>query len=131
MSKPKKQLTKSQKGVNKETNQRLVAQQFSGPIPPPAILEHYNAIIPNGAERIFIMAEKEQEHRQTIEKSIVKSDNQEAKRGMIFAFIVVILLLLGSFYLTINDYKISGLATILTTIVSISALFIYGRKKIK
>ncbi len=32
---------------------------FQGPLPPPELLEAYNKIIPNGAERIVAMAEKQ------------------------------------------------------------------------
>ena len=36
---------------------------FSGPLPPPTILNKYNEIIENGAERIMKMAENQSEHR--------------------------------------------------------------------
>lgn len=40
---------------------------FSGPLPPPAMLEHYQRIIPNAAERIFALTEKQANHRQQLE----------------------------------------------------------------
>jgi uncharacterized membrane protein len=33
-------------------------EQWSGPLPPPAVLEKFSQIIPNGAERIVAMAIK-------------------------------------------------------------------------
>src|ERR1035438_8495401 len=45
--------------------------QFSGPLPPPGILAQYNDVCPNGAERIIAMAEKQQEHSQELERSVV------------------------------------------------------------
>jgi uncharacterized membrane protein len=59
----------------------VVAQQWTGPLPPPAALEHFDRIIPNGADRIMKMIEQEQAHRIAYEKealSAVKADN---KRG--------------------------------------------------
>jgi uncharacterized membrane protein len=47
---------------------RTEAALFSGPIPPPDLLERYNQIIPEGADRILKMAEKQSAHRQKIEK---------------------------------------------------------------
>ena len=45
------------------------SEAFSGPIPPPDLLEKYNNIIPNGADRILAMAEQQQAHRQFMEKN--------------------------------------------------------------
>lgn len=46
----------------------IVAQSasFSGPIPPPAILHQYDAVIPGAAERILKMAEEQSKHRQEL-----------------------------------------------------------------
>ena len=41
---------------------------FSGPLPPPQILEKYESIVPGSADRIIGMAEKQSEHRRSIEK---------------------------------------------------------------
>jgi uncharacterized membrane protein len=40
----------------------IASARFSGPLPPPAILAQYNNAVPNAAERILKMAEKEQSH---------------------------------------------------------------------
>ena len=37
-------------------------QQWSGPLPDPNSLARYNEVLPNAAERIMSMAEKEMEH---------------------------------------------------------------------
>ena len=37
----------------------LRAEHYSGPLPPPQMLEQYNRAVPNGAERIMAMAEKQ------------------------------------------------------------------------
>ena len=53
--------------VLKDDNQGSLAVEasysFMGPIPPPGILAGYNNVIPNGADRVIMMAEKEQAHR--------------------------------------------------------------------
>src|SRR3954471_19352404 len=40
----------------------------SGPLPDPADLAAYNAVIPNGADRIMKMAEAQSTHRMELEK---------------------------------------------------------------
>ena len=37
----------------------IVSAQWQGPLPPPGALEQFDRIIPNGAERIMVMCEKE------------------------------------------------------------------------
>lgn len=41
----------------------LASAQWQGPLPPPGALEQFDKIIPNGAERIMVMCEKEQDAR--------------------------------------------------------------------
>ena len=40
-----------------------MSAQWSGPLPPPGALDHFNRIIPDGANRIMLMIEREQAHR--------------------------------------------------------------------
>jgi uncharacterized membrane protein len=60
--------------VLKDNNQGPLAVKasysFMGPIPPPGMLAEYNNVIPNGADRVIKMAEKEQAHRHNIEANI-------------------------------------------------------------
>ncbi len=42
----------------------------SGPLPDSHTLEEYNRIIPNGAERIMIVFEKQSDHRMELEKKL-------------------------------------------------------------
>lgn len=44
-------------------NGSLLAAQWQGPLPPPGALKQFDQIIPNGAERIMVMCEKEQASR--------------------------------------------------------------------
>lgn len=39
------------------------AAWFSGPLPPPTMYGEYERTLPGSAERILVMAEKEQDHR--------------------------------------------------------------------
>lgn len=70
---------------------RQVSSQFSGPIPPPELLEGYENIVPGAADRIIRMTERQIDHRTNIESLIVKGDNRRADRGLTFAFMLGIL----------------------------------------
>ncbi len=54
---------KSNSGNIVRTTQAL---SYSGPIPPPAMLEEYNRIVPGSADRILRMAEDQTTHRHAL-----------------------------------------------------------------
>lgn len=57
------------------------AQQWSGPLPPPAALEQFDRIIPGGAARILTMAEAEQAHRVEMERAAITIEGKSITRG--------------------------------------------------
>ena len=95
--------------VLKDDNQGPLAVEasysFMGPIPPPGILAGYNNVIPNGADRVIKMAEKEQAHRHNIETTIVGKESFEKRVGLVFAFILALSVLGVSSYLLIFTEK--------------------------
>ena len=62
----------------------------SGPIPSPQILQQYNQIVPDAAERIIRMAEKQSDHRINLERKVVNSNITKSYLGMIFATIIAL-----------------------------------------
>jgi uncharacterized membrane protein len=61
-------------------------EMFSGPLPPPDILQKYNEVIPDAANRILLMAEKEQEHRFSLKDRSFKY----VGRGQTLALIIAL-----------------------------------------
>jgi uncharacterized membrane protein len=57
-TRPARTVTTSKKPQT--ARQELVSARWQGPIPPPALIQQYNEVIENGAERIMEMAEKAQ-----------------------------------------------------------------------
>lgn len=119
---------------DKESVSAVVRQEirrvfsFSGPLPPPEILEQYNKIEPGFANRICRMAESEAEHRRALENYAVKADYKEARLGQIFAFLIgVITIGCGAWVANSGNPAAGG---ILSTVgvVGLVSVFIYGRK---
>ena len=98
-----------------------VSQSFQGPMPPPALLEHYERIVPGAAERILQIAESEVHHRHAQENAATDA-NIEAQRkqldiakqqtsssyvsdlmGQIFGMLVSATCIGGAVYLAIHD----------------------------
>ena len=97
MSKP----PHSQRGPRQEqvTQQpRVEVQQWTGPLPPPAALAKFNEIIPNGADRVMAMAEKEHAHRIAYEAAGLQATTREATRGQYLGAAVSIIAVCGAVY---------------------------------
>jgi uncharacterized membrane protein len=117
---------------NTEGPSGLQRQQVSlvlqaGPLPPAEELAKYNLIIPNGADRIMAMAEKEQIHRHEMESIDIKSAPSQIKRGQLSALSIVMgsLVLTGYlFYLGKDGYAIGVISW---NFILIAAAFINVR----
>lgn len=68
---------------------RVESQHWAGPLPPPAILEQFNEVAENGAERIFRQWEDESSHRRSMERRDLTWSIAEGFFGKALAFIFV------------------------------------------
>jgi len=105
-----------------------VSKQFSGPIPPPEYLEHYNRIVPNAAERILAMAEREQTHRHDGQKRALDADIKEGKLGQILAFLIGVFTIGCGTYAAINGAQVAGSLIGSGGVIALVTAFILGRK---
>jgi uncharacterized membrane protein len=108
-----------------------VQKSHSGPLPDAETLEHYDKIIPNGAERIMSMAEKEQAFRHTYTSSVTKRQLNQISKGQIFGFIIAIVGVGGGIFLAYSGKETSGLSTIIASMVMLVGAFIYGKAQDK
>lgn len=81
----------------------------TGPIPQPEQLDKYNQIIPNGADRIMAMAEKQAEHRISIETAEAKAEIDQSGKGQNYAAIIMLAVIGCGTYLAVNGFpKLGG-----------------------
>lgn len=111
-----------------ELSVRQVKFEFSGPLPPPQILEGYNNAFPGCAERIVTMAERQSAHRQHIERTVVEGNTAAQSRGQWFAFILAFVVLGGGVYLLANGKSLEGFSTIIIAVGGIVSTLILTRK---
>lgn len=114
----------------REVTRELIARSasFSGPLPPPNILKAYDEIIPNGAERIFKMAENQSSHRQNLESSVVKSNSRDSLLGIISAFIISIFTVAAGAFCITSGHPVAGTILGGAGLASIVGTFIYGTR---
>ncbi len=106
-------------------------QQYSGPLPPPEILTKYNEAVDNGAERIMVMAEKQQDHRMNLEKFVISQDSKKSLLGLWLGFFLVIICVFGGWYLLYLDKNISGYSLIFISLGSLVTVFVVTQKSRK
>lgn len=105
----------------------LVETATSGPLPPPAALARYNEIIPNGAERIMVMAESQVEHRHEMESIYVRNQTMTERRGQMMAFALAALAIVLGAGLVFTDHSGEGFATIVTAIAALIGVNVFSR----
>ncbi len=126
--------------ISKETQnevKRVVAEviqsEFSGPIPPPSIIEGYERIVPGSADRIITMAEKQSEHRQNMESKMVAAESRDGLLGVIFAFLLgigcIIAAVVMVYLVPQNAGAIAGALLGVTGIGSITSSFITSTRR--
>lgn len=100
-------------------------------MPPPALLEGYERLVPGAAERILVMAESDSRHQQQIEFAALRAAEAEVKRGQIFAFIIGLVALGASIgALALGSPVVAGVIGG-TTVVGLVSAFIIGHVSAK
>ena len=116
----------------------MKAETYSGPIPTPAFLHDLKTVMEDGPERVFQMAEKQQNSMVEGQKESLKQN----KMNIVFQFVANIISLLASisvivfcsfigYKLTMAGHDTVGGVIFGTTIVGVVALFITGKLKKK
>ncbi len=103
------------------------SQQFSGPLPPPMLLEQYEICVPGSANRIIQMTEKEGDHRRSTQNTIIRRSFNEAARGQFLAAAVALFAMGASVYLGIQDKQVIGSVLGGTTMLMLVTAFLKTR----
>ena len=106
-----------------------ITHHRSGPLPSPEDLARYNEVIPNGAERIMIMAEKQQDHRFVLEKTAVTEQLKESSRGQIFGLIIGLVAILSGATCALFGSELAGSLIGGGGIAGLVSVFVLGRSK--
>jgi len=100
---------------------------FSGPIPPPSVLEGYERLVQGAAERILVMAESDAKHQQEIEFAALRAAEAEIRRGQFFGFVIGLTALGASMLaLAMGSPAVAGVIGG-TTVIGLVSVFIVGR----
>ena len=127
----------SRGGVRRTTSKipQLVAatqtEMYKGPLPHPEHLAKYEKLYPGASEKIFVIFEKQANHRMGLEKTVIMANIANEKRGQHFGFILALMAIVGGVVLTALGKDVIGISSILVSLVSLTTIFIVGKAKSK
>lgn len=87
-----------------------IEEFHQGPLPPPRQLAEYADVVSGGAERIFAMAEREQEHRHDCERRIVRGEIRLKHVGQGAALLALVLMLVLLAYMVSSGAAVQAAA---------------------
>lgn len=95
-------------------------ESYPSPVPHPDILQKYKNVVPDAAERLIRMAEKEQDNRHAYDKEKRRLNKFAVVFGMISAVVIIIaclatIVILG--YLKVHPAAIAAVAAAMVSIV--------------
>lgn len=103
-----------------------MGMSYSGPIPPPDMLAGLNAVIPNGAERVLAMAERQEAHRHQLEDRHQAGQSRRSWGGLLAGFLVAMAFLYASYNLILAGFGIYGTVLGGTVVVGLVSVFVVG-----
>ena len=104
-----------------------IQTSFTGPLPPPSLLKEFNEAIPDGANRIMIMAENQSDHRIDVEKIVITSQQKQSARGQIFGFIICLLGMLLALIMILKDNIAMASVFFGVDLLAMVSLFVIGK----
>lgn len=104
-------------------------EAFSGPLPHPRHLEHYDTILPGGAERIFQMTEKALEHNMEVKRRGQRYDHNYRLLGMILGFAALVILIGAAIFVGMRDKQVLSGLLLGTTVIGSIGMFVTAHHK--
>ena len=132
------QQNKHNRPINHQNNNqvnKIELTHHAGPLPDPATIERYEQIHPGYAERILVMAEKEQDNRHKNDQTLLSQAEKQSVRnnvtfriGQFLAFLSVLSVVSLCIFL-INNNAVNEAAWVAgTVIVALATAFVVNNK---
>lgn len=106
-----------------------VFASFHGPLPHPSILRGYDEVSPGAAERIIVMAEKEQTHRHSWEQRALSAERWYSMVGVLAGWTVAIALAVGAVVAAAYDQPAVGIALAAASATGMVWKLVQGRSE--
>ncbi len=130
----------SQQGSGDSDRDRKVAHYesafFSGPLPPPEVIQEYENVLPGMADRIIGMVERKQEQEgrrqnqsHTEIMTVMHFQAHAEKRGQVFGLILGLVALGACVFLIASGAPVWGTAALIAEIAVLAGAFVWAKLK--
>ncbi len=102
---------------------------YSGPLPPPEILQQYEQTYPGAAKQIFDDFLQESAHRRQLERKVVNADAFSKMSGALSSALIGLLGVAGGLWLLHEGRSLAGLSSVIATLASLLSVYIYQQRK--
>lgn len=109
------------------TFQAEASLSYNSPLPPPEILAGYGRTQADAPERILAMAERQEAHRQQMEKIVIEAGAANASKAVNIAAYIATLFVGASVYMVHEHYAVYGIVTLGSTLAALAGVNVYGR----
>ena len=127
----KKQVAKSSQSSDVPGQAQIAFGQVairSGPLPDPHTLAEYERLLTNSANRIFLMAEKDQQFNHTFQLREQAMRARTMFFGQIFGFLLGLAALAAAILLSFNGKSLSGAAIFLGAVATLIATAVWSHQ---
>jgi uncharacterized membrane protein len=87
----------------------------------------YEEVLPGSANRILEMAERQQAHRHSLEKTTVTEAAARSRWGLRLGFVIAVLVIGVGAAAIFTGHPTAGLAAIVSQAAILAGVFVYGR----
>lgn len=105
---------------------RTEIKSWSGPLPPPEALEHFNRVVPGCAEKIVDAFVQQSAHRRSLESMVVSGSEARANRGQWLIYSLLLLVVVGGIVVALRSTGLGGAAIITAGLGGGVALYVLG-----
>lgn len=109
---------------------------YQGPVPPPAIMEKLEQLLPGAADRIFTMAEKDQAAAHEAQRlaharatQVESNQHTENMASLVMAFVVCIVFAGCGVILVLNGFEKMGATLLGSILLGVVSSFLYKKTK--
>ena len=102
---------------------------YSGPIPPPDLLQRFDEVYPGAAQQILEDFVQESAHRRAMERKVVGAESFKEVFGSIFAGLIGLTGVGGGIWLAHEGRSTGGLSAIFATLASLVGVYLYQTRK--
>lgn len=108
----------------------MIQQSHSGPLPSSREFRGYEIVLPGSANRLLEMAEREQQHRHSLEAVVIHKEATMKGRGQWFALVALILMLSVVGMMAYWGHPVPAATLGTGVVIGVVALFLGQRRKV-